>query len=82
MREVVIAMTHSAKGKPKILKECTLPLTGKHVVDMIITELAVFQVTEQGLMLTEIHKNTDLDTVLNLTDAEVMIPKIIGTFGA
>lgn len=49
-KKVIVAMLHTVKGKSKILKECTLPLTAKGVVDMIITEFAVMEVTKEGLV--------------------------------
>lgn len=52
-KTVILAMIHSQGGKPKIVEKCTLPLTGYHVVDMIVTEKAVMVVTPQGLTLTE-----------------------------
>lgn len=72
-KKVIVAMTHTVKGNPKILKQCTLPLTGKAVVSMIITELAVFHVTEQGLLLTEIAADTTIEDVLKQTDATVIV---------
>ena len=72
-KKVIVAMTHTVKGNPKILKHCTLPLTGKGVVNMIITELAVFHVTENGLVLTEIAADTTVEDVLSLTDASVTV---------
>lgn len=72
-KKVIVAMTHTVKGNPKILKHCTLPLTGKGVVNMIVTELAVFHVTENGLVLTEIAADTTVEDVLSLTDASVTV---------
>lgn len=68
-KKVIISMLHTAKGNPKILKECTLPLTGKGVVDMIITELAVFEFRDKKLFLTELMPNVSLEDVKKLTPA-------------
>lgn len=72
-KKVIIATTHTNKGKPKILKKCTLPLTAVGQVDTIITELAVMQVTKDGLMLQEIHEGTTVEEVIKLTEADLII---------
>ena len=70
-RKVVVTMTHTAKdGSHKILKECNLPLTGRRVVDMIITEAAVFQVDDKGLTLTEKPADVTLDQLRAMTGCE------------
>ena len=67
---VVILMEHSARsGKPKILNKCSLPLTGKQVVDRIITEKAVFDVTKDGLVLLEVHEDYTVDDIKACTEA-------------
>jgi 3-oxoacid CoA-transferase subunit B len=66
---VVIAMEHTAKdGRPKILKRCTLPLTGERVVNRIVTELAVIDVTPEGLILREIAADTTFEAVQSVTE--------------
>lgn len=73
-REVVVTMTHTAKdGSHKILTECTLPLTGKRVVDMIITEFAVFLVGDNGLTLTEKPADVTLDQLHSMTGCEFAV---------
>ncbi|MBU3072003.1 3-oxoacid CoA-transferase subunit B [Clostridium estertheticum] len=72
-KKVIIAMQHTAKGIPKILKKCTLPLTAKAQVNLIVTELAVMEVTDNGLVLIEIHKDTTVEEVKSLTEAELII---------
>ena len=74
-RKVIVAMQHTGKGQPKILKECRLPLTAKNEVDMIVTELAVIEVTKEGLVLREISKETTVEEVKSLTEAELIIPE-------
>ncbi len=72
-KKVIIAMQHTAKGTPKILKKCTLPLTAKAQVNLIVTELGVMEVTDKGLVLIEINKDTTVEEVKSLTGAELII---------
>lgn len=72
-KKVIIAMTHTAKGKAKILKECTLPLTAANEVDMIVTEMGVMEVTEKGLVLTEINPQFTIEEVQAATEAALII---------
>ena len=69
-KRLIIAMEHTAKGAPKILNRCTLPLTAVHKVNMIITEKAVFDVTPHGLVLREIMPDSSLDDIRSATDAD------------
>ncbi|SHF57991.1 3-oxoacid CoA-transferase, B subunit, partial [Acidocella aminolytica 101 = DSM 11237] len=71
---VVILMEHTAKGEPKILKECTLPLTGKEVVSKIITDLGVFEVKKgEGLVLIEHAPDVTVDEIRQKTEAEFTV---------
>ncbi|HEV2350102.1 MAG TPA: CoA transferase subunit B [Terriglobia bacterium] len=71
---VIVAMEHTTRdGKPKILKRCTLPLTGAGVVDMIVTELAVMEVTKEGLVLREIAADSGVEAVQKVTGAPLKI---------
>ncbi len=73
-RRVVVAMEHTNKdGQPKILKKCTLPLTGTKVVNMIVTEMAVIQVTPTGLVLEEIAPGLTADGVQKATAPTLII---------
>jgi len=74
-RRVLIAMEHTTRdNQPKILKKCTLPLTGVEVVDHIVTELAFIDVTPDGLVLREIAPDTTIQHVQSLTEPKLLIP--------
>jgi acetate CoA/acetoacetate CoA-transferase beta subunit len=73
-KTVIVAMQHTRKGKPKILKKCTLPLTAKGQVNLIVTELCVIEVTTDGLLLKEINKNTTINEIKSVTEADLIIP--------
>ena len=73
-KEVILAMEHTAKGKPKILKRCTLPLTAPHEVDMIVTEMGVMKITPDGIVLSEITPDFTVDQVQQNTEATLIIP--------
>ena len=73
-RRVVIAMEHTTKeGEPKILKKCTLPLTGVKVVDTIVTEMAYIRVVPEGLVLEEVAPGLTADDVQHATQARLIV---------
>jgi 3-oxoacid CoA-transferase subunit B len=74
-KRVFIAMEHATRdNKPKILKKCSLPLTGVEVVDHIVTELAFIDVTSEGLLLRELAPDATLDQVQSLTEPKLLLP--------
>src|SRR5262249_1387660 len=74
-KRVFVAMEHATRdSKPKILKKCSLPLTGVEVVDHIVTELAVIDITSEGLLLREIAPGTTIEQVQSLTEPKLIIP--------
>lgn len=74
VKRVVVLMSHQNKnGEPKILDKCALPLTGKSVVDRVITELAVFDITEDGITLVEHAPDTSIEEIKEKTGTEFLI---------
>jgi 3-oxoacid CoA-transferase subunit B len=77
---VIIAMEHATKdGQPKILRKCSLPLTGLEVVDMIVTELAVIEVTPEGLVLREVAPGVTPEAVQKVTEPKLRIAENLKT---
>jgi 3-oxoacid CoA-transferase subunit B len=78
-KRVIVAMEHATKdGKPKILKKCTLPLTGVQVVDTVVTELCLIEVTGRGLVLKELRPGVSLEEVQTLTEPRLIVEGQIG----
>lgn len=76
-KKIIVIMDHVAKdGSPKIKKECSLPLTGKGVVNMIITDRAVIEVTESGLVLKEVFEGHTIESVVKATEADLNIDHV------
>lgn len=81
-RRVIVAMEHTSKdGQPKILKKCTLPLTGAKVVDTIVTEMAYIKVTTAGLMIEEIAPGLRVQDVQLVTEAELIVSPYLRIMG-
>ncbi|MCK9443972.1 MAG: 3-oxoacid CoA-transferase subunit B [Tissierellaceae bacterium] len=72
-KKVIIAMEHTVKGNHKILKECNLPLTAAGEVNLIVTEMGVLEVTEDGLLLKEINPEYTLEEVQAATEAKLIV---------
>ena len=80
-KKVIVATEHVDKyGNSKILKQCTLPLTAKGKVSLIVTDMAVMEHTSEGLVLKEIAEGLSVEEVVKATDAELIIPAQIGRF--
>lgn len=76
-KKIIVIMDHVAKdGSPKIKKECSLPLTGKGVVNMIITDRAVIEVTESGLVLKEVFEGHSVESVVAATEASLNVDNV------
>ncbi|PKN75982.1 MAG: succinyl-CoA--3-ketoacid-CoA transferase [Candidatus Cloacimonetes bacterium HGW-Cloacimonetes-2] len=79
-KKVIVATEHTDKyGNSKILKECTLPLTAKGKVSLIVTEMAVMEVSPNGLILKEIAEGLSVEEVVKATDAPLIIPQSVPT---
>jgi len=82
-RRVIIAMEHTTKDlQPKILKKCTLPLTGVRVVNTIVTEMAVIQVTPEGLLLEEVAPGLSADDVQRVTEPTLIVSSNLMTMAS
>ncbi len=76
-KRVVVAMQHTAKGKPKIIKQCTLPLTSVRSVDMVVTELAVISFSGGRATLVETAPGVTVQQVLAATEASLLVPDTV-----
>jgi acetate CoA/acetoacetate CoA-transferase beta subunit len=80
-KKVIVATSHlTKKGQPKILKKCSLPLTAVSEVDLIVTELAVIEVHEDGLWLTERADGVEIEEIIRKTDADLKIKEEVKVF--
>ena len=78
-KKVIIAMEHSQKdGSPKILKKCTLPLTAVGVVNFIVTEMGMMEITSDGIVLRELAEGVTVEDIQAKTEATLIIPDVIG----
>ncbi len=78
-KRVIIAMTHTSKGEPKIVRNCTLPLTSIRRINLIVTEMAVIEPTQDGLVLKEIAPGLTVEEVLKVTEAKLKISSDLKT---
>jgi 3-oxoacid CoA-transferase len=82
-KRVVVTMEHTSKdGTPKIVESCTLPLTGRRCVDLIVTDMAVVEVTREGLVLREVAPDTTAEAVVKATGTALTVPADVKTMGA
>ncbi len=71
VKRVIVLMEHTAGGKPKLLKSCNLPLTGQGVVGMVVSELGVFEITPEGVVLVEVAPGVTVEEIHAKTEATV-----------
>jgi 3-oxoacid CoA-transferase B subunit len=81
-KKVIIAMTHTNNGIPKIVSKCTLPLTAYKQVNLIVTDMAVIEVQEDGLHLLEVHPDYTVEQVKAATGAQLIIKEVAMMKGA
>src|SRR5215510_8651852 len=82
-KRVVVTMEHTAKdGTPKILESCSLPLTGRRCVNLVVTDMAVVEVTREGLVLREVAPDTTVEAVKKATGAPLLVPGDVKTMEA
>jgi acetate CoA/acetoacetate CoA-transferase beta subunit len=78
-KRVIVAMTHTAKGTSKVVQRCTLPLTSIRRVELIVTEMAVIEPTDAGLVLRETAPGVTVEQVLRATSARLLVPSAVST---
>ena len=78
-KRVIVAMVHTAKNKSKVLKACTLPLTSVRPVSLVVTDLAVLEPTDKGLVLKEVAPGVTVDSVVAATEASLVVPAQVPT---
>ena len=76
-RRVIVAMIHTAKGVPKIVEECTMPLTSVRPVNLVVTEMAVIEPTSAGLVLRERAPGVLVGDIIKATGARLTIPETV-----
>lgn len=76
-KRVIVAMQHAAKGRPKIMKRCSLPLTSLRAVDLIVTEMATIAFCDGHLVLRETAPGVSVDQVLAVTEAKLEVPRSV-----
>ena len=76
-KKVIVAMRHTQKGVHKILKKCKLPYTALCVVDIIITEMGVMKITDEGILLTELHPDYTVSDIVAATGCELVISPVL-----
>ncbi|MGO9673732.1 MAG: 3-oxoacid CoA-transferase subunit B [Methylocella sp.] len=74
-RRVIVAMQHTARGRPKIVPTCTLPLTSSRRVTLIVTDLAVIEPTDEGLVLRERAPDVSVEDIRKVTTAQLIVPE-------
>lgn len=72
-KKVIVAMEHTVKGSPKLLKHCTLPLTAVDQVDLIVTEVGVFEMNNKGMVITELAPEFSLEDAQEMTGAQLIV---------
>ena len=81
VKRVVVLMEHTAGGKPKLLKACNLPLTGAGVVNTVVTELGVFEITPDGVVLVDIAPDVTVDEIRSKTQADFTVDPDLDILG-
>lgn len=79
-KKIIVTMEHLARGNKKIFKKCNLPLTGERVVDLLITDMAVFEFKDGKMTLIEVAEDSTVDAIKEATDCEFAVAADLKTF--